>query len=142
MSKTVNRCLNNKAFDRIDHALGRPVDPLAVTYREYYAAGKDSQIAAEMRRSDYWEEGNTSGTLTYIFVTLAGRHALRDHLRAIGDPHRFFEVQWEGHAHQFVAKSRGNAKYQAYLSASDAFCDLTFREFFRTARVFAMGGQA
>jgi hypothetical protein len=68
--------------------------------------------------------------------------ALREHLKMIGDRHRRFQVEWDGHTHQIVAKSRGNAKYQAYLSASDAFCDLTFREFVRTARVFAMGGQA
>lgn len=142
MSKTVNRYLKDKAFDRIDHALGRPVDPLAETYRDYFAAGKDSEVAEGMRRSDFWKEGKTTDSLTYFFVTHAGRVALRDHLKAIGDPHRMFEVEWEGHTHKLVAKSRGNAKYQAYLCASDAFCDLTFREFVRTARVYALGGRA
>lgn len=33
---TVNRYLKDKAMDHIDHALGRPVDPLRESYRNHF----------------------------------------------------------------------------------------------------------
>ena len=33
MTRSVNRYLEDKGMDRIDHALGRPVDPMRETYR-------------------------------------------------------------------------------------------------------------
>lgn len=35
----VDRYLENQAMDHIDHALGRPLDPLGETYRNFYATG-------------------------------------------------------------------------------------------------------
>ncbi|WP_319533384.1 hypothetical protein [uncultured Cohaesibacter sp.] len=38
INHSVNRSLDDKAMDAIDHALGRPVDPMSESYRNYYCA--------------------------------------------------------------------------------------------------------
>ena len=76
----VNRYLKDKHFDRIDHALGRPVDPMVKSYRNHFAADAGSDLAAMFRASDHWREGRSDGDMAYFFVTDAGRAALRDHL--------------------------------------------------------------
>jgi hypothetical protein len=126
----VDRYLKDKAMDRIDHALGRPLYPMAETYREYFAIHTDSGLAAEFRASPYWNEGGTApGGMAYFHPSVEGRNALADHLKAIEDPHRGYLVSFDGHQSLVVARSRGNARYRHYLSVSGCFCDLTFRDF-------------
>ena len=137
MTKIVNRSLKDKAFDHIDHALGRPVDPLSETYREYFAIGRYSELAAEFRNSPYWEEADGSSSMAYFYVTRAGREALAVHLREIGDPHRLYNVTYENrrlHDISVVATSRGKAKREAYYKISDVFEDLTFGEFVKAVK--------
>ena len=132
----VNRSLKNKAFDHIDHALGRPVDPMAKTYREYFATDRDSALAAEFRNSPHWEECSGDSRMSYFYVTQAGRKALADHLREIGDHHRSYCVTYDS-GREFadisvIATSRSKAKREAYYQISDTFQDLTFGEFIRS----------
>ena len=138
MSKQVNRYLKDKTFDRIDHALGRPVDPMADTYREYFATDKSGDLADEFRQSLYWVEGKSCGDMGFFYVTRAGRAALAAHLREIKDPHRSYSVKYDaGHAIgdiHVIATSHSKAKAAAYYEISDCFTDLTMGEFFKSVK--------
>lgn len=134
---TVNRYLTDKAMDRLDHALGRPLDPLGKTYRCYFAVGKDSDLAAEFRASPHWEEGReVPGGLASFHPTQEGRQALADHLKATGDPHRGYLVSFEGHTTMVVAKSRSGARYSYFLRISDCLPDMTFGDFVERCAVW------
>ncbi len=125
----VNRYLKDRAMDRIDHALGRPLNPLSETYRDHYATDTDGAIAAEMRASPHWKGGKAIDRMAFFYVSDAGRQALADHLKAIKDPHKEYTVTFDGIEISVVATSPGKARYSAYLSASDCNEDLTFRKF-------------
>lgn len=133
----VNRYLKDKHFDHIDHALGRPVDPMGETYRDHFAADAGSKTALEMAASPHWTNGTPSSVsrLVWFYVTPAGREALRDHLNSIGDRHRLFYISWDGITITEVAETRAKARYAAFLSASDCDPDLTFKQFQAEARV-------
>lgn len=138
MAETVNRSLANKYFDRIDHALGRPLDPCATSYRNHYAITDDCPEVAEFRASLHWKESarcRAFENLIFFHVTPEGRRALAAHLREIGDPHRAFEVIFDGHPSTVVAKTHGEARYIAYLRASDCLSELTFLEFQKRSSV-------
>lgn len=131
----VNRYLKDKHFDHIDHALGRPVDPMGETYREYFAANTRSKTAREMASSPHWNYFGSAGDMSFFEVTTAGREALRDHLKAIGDRHRAFSIAWGGMTSTVIAETRSKARYLAFLRISDVYPELTFREFQSAARV-------
>lgn len=133
MNPRVDRYLGNKAMDHIDHALGRHVDPLGETYRDYFAA--DGALAEEMASSSHWKERGRRGDLRYFGVTQAGREALANHLREIGDPYRTFVITFEGYEATVAAVSAAKAKYTYWLKVSDCWSDLTFGAFCRGARV-------
>jgi len=137
MSKQVNRCLKDKAFDHIDHALGRPVDPMAETYRNHFATDADSKEGKAFAASPYWDRhGSTEpGRMTFFFVNQAGREALKQHLKEIGDKHRLYDVSYLGQTQSIVAETAAKAKYSLWLDISDCFCDLTFATFTRQASV-------
>jgi len=83
MNGPVNRSLGDPALDDVDHALGRPRNPLGETCRNYYAADPDT---VGFDGSPWWERrGNIPGGLVVWRVTAAGRQALADHLRALRD---------------------------------------------------------
>lgn len=131
----VNRYLKDRAMDRIDHALGRPLDPLAETYRDHYATATDGRAAEEMRASPFWEGGKAIDRMAFFYVTEAGRQALAAHLKEIKDPHKGYVVAFDGIEMSVVATSPGKARYSAYLSASDCNSDLTFHAFQRASKV-------
>ncbi|RVO30333.1 hypothetical protein [Sinorhizobium meliloti] len=135
----VNRYLKDKAMDHIDHALGRPVDPTGETYRNHFATGVDSQEAKAFGASENWELDGLVRGMAYFSVTGAGRKALADHLKAIGDPWRPYAVEWNEETCIYAATSESDAKKRAYSSASDVFSDLTFRKFDREASVMRLG---
>jgi hypothetical protein len=136
----VNRYLRDKVMDQIDHALGRPVDPLnnARSYRDHYAVSNES-TKDSFRSSIYWREGRTSECgMTWFHVTAAGRQALAAHLKAIGDPHRLFEVTFAPgssapHPVLIAATSRAAAKYSHWIDIRDALPDLKFGDYCRHA---------
>lgn len=124
-------------MDRIDHALGRPLDPTAETYRNHYAT--DGTLADEMAGSPFWEEGRScGGRLRSFYVTEAGCDALAKHLREIGDAHRAFLVTFEGHPRTVVAVTRDKARYSHYLDIRDSFSDLTFKDYCKRTTVAAV----
>lgn len=131
---TVNRCLKDKAMDRIDHALGRPVDPMSKTYRDHYAAD-GAELGAELTASPHWRPGGQALGMQFFYVTQEGRAALAAHLREIGDPHRTYRVRFQGDEWFVAAKSHGKARYQSYLDIADCWPDLTFGEFCRGTSV-------
>ena len=136
MSRQVNRYLKDKAMDRIDHALGRPVDPMGESHRNYFAVEPDSDIAAAFDASPFWHRNGKSGSgMAYYHVTAEGRQALKRHLKEIGDKHRLFDVTYQGQTQTVIAVSASKAKYSLWLDISDCFCDLKFGAFARAASV-------
>ena len=130
----VNRCLADKAMDVIDHALDRPLDPHAETYRNYYAA--PAGLAAEFARSPHWEVGSPMpGGLFPCVVTDDGRAALVDHLSAIGDRHRGYAISFGGHTTNIVGISASKARYSYFLDIRDCCPDLTFKDFCQRSKI-------
>lgn len=129
----VNRSLADKRMDNIDHALGRPLDPTAETYRNFYATS--APLADEMAASPFWIEGRPGKDMRYFAVTDAGRKALAAHLRKIGDPHRAYAVTFDGHEQSVVAASASKARYDYFLTLRDVMPDLTFKNYCRRVSV-------
>lgn len=77
--KSINRSLKDKMLDHVDHALGRPENPLVETYRNHYSA---SAVEADaFRDSRYWEEVTVGNEQYPVFVvTETGRKALASYL--------------------------------------------------------------
>ncbi len=130
----VNRSLSDKAFDHMDHALGRPAFPLRESHRNYFATGLGSPAALEFEHSPYWDKSGRRDDMFYYAVNQAGRQALADHLAKV-DQRRAFEVTWDHHSQIIVALSASKAKYDYYLSVRDVCPDISFLEFSSTARV-------
>ena len=131
---SVDRYLLDKVMDNIDHALGRPADPLRETYRNYFAVDDASPKAAAFRASPHWIfTGGLHGGMVTFSVTTAGRQALRDHLREVGDNHRAYLVTFDGHTGAIAAESPAKAKYEYWLRVSDVCPDLKFGAFCRAA---------
>lgn len=135
MRTSVNRYLKDKAMDRIDHALGRPVNPMGETYREYFCTDLRNPEADEMAASPCWHMGRKlDGGMVYFHVTPHGRKVLADHLKSIGEKHRLFIVSYGGFEMQVAAESHSKARYKKWLDVSDA-SDISFKEFQASARV-------
>ena len=130
----VNRYLENREMDRIDHALGRPVDPLSETHRNHYAIDLDCDTAKRMAADPCWHIGKRCGDLVFFHVTDHGRRALKAHLRDVGDAHRLFEVTVDDYPLTIrAATSHGAARYDAYLDAD--LTDVTFGEWCKRTKV-------
>lgn len=130
---SVDRSIEDPAMDHIDHALGRPFDPMRETYRNHFAT--DGALADEFAASPYWEERGGHGSMRYFGVTDAGRAALAAYLNALPNPHKMWEVTFEGHTWNCAAPTAAKARYSEWLSISDSCCELTFAAFCRNARV-------
>ena len=131
----VNRCLKDKTFDHIDHALGRPTWPLRESYRNYFAANFDSEHGRAFRASPHWEAGPViPGGLTCFRVTAAGRAALEEHLKSLG-VHNRFTVTFADQARVVSAETAAKARYRRWLDLCDVLPDLTFGTFQRQSTV-------
>ena len=129
----VNRYLADRDMDRIDHALGRPCDPMAETYRNHYATDMDHDLATRMAADPCWHMGPRVGNMVFFHVTDHGRRALKTHLRDIGDAHRLYDVSLDDYPpRQIAATSRSKARYDAWLKAD---LDMPFGEFCKRSRV-------
>jgi len=133
----VDRYLENKAMDHIDHALGRPVDPTGETYRNYFYVVGDTELRREMAASPHWTDDSEQGDDCYFAVTDAGRLALAEHLRAIGDKNRKWIVSYAGYEMEAVATTAAKARYSKWLDVSDIDDSLTFGKFQRASKVRA-----
>ena len=129
---SVNRYLENKAMDHIDHALGRPVNPLAKSYRNYFCTNAGDTLGFD--GNPHWRKVRTDHDSCVYHVTREGRAALHQHLRAIGSKTRLFVVSFNGFEESQVAKTRSEARYLKWLSVSDCY-DITFGEFMKRCRV-------
>ncbi len=133
----VNRYLEDKPMDRIDHALGRPVDPGAETYRNYFYVIGDTDLRRDMASSPHWQSEGATNEGEYFSVTHEGRAALAAHLKAIGDKHRRWIVSYAGYQMDVVATTAAKARYRKWLAISDVNEALTFGEFQRKSKVRA-----
>lgn len=132
MTEPINRCLADKTFDRIDHALGRPLNPTGETYRNFYTT--DGPEADVMAASPLWVEGKR-GSMRCFAVTDEGRSALAQYLRDVGDMHRAYTVTIDGNARTVVAINGNKARYSTFLDLRDAWPDVTFKDFCRRTTV-------
>lgn len=125
----VNRYLKNKDMDHIDHALGRPVDPINGGHRNYFY----SMVEGDERfPPPYWQDRGKG----YYSVTHEGREALSDHLREISDKHRLYIVSYKDtDMTPIAATSRSRARYRKWLDVSDLDDGLTFAHFLRKSKV-------
>lgn len=84
----VNRTLQDKYLDDVDHALGRPPDPLKESYRNHYSVSSGTPLAHRMFRSPWWECDRiiNSGRDVVFRVTDEGRQALATHLNEMHRP--------------------------------------------------------
>ena len=131
----VNRYIENKAMDHIDHALGRPVDPMGETYRNYFYVTGDTKLRRYFAHSSHWQCNGHTDTGAYFSVTDEGRRALSRHLKAIGDKNRKWIVSWGGYDMEMVATTAAKARYAKWLDISDTDDSLTFAKFQRASRV-------
>ncbi|WP_374413319.1 hypothetical protein [Novosphingobium colocasiae] len=132
----VNRYLKDKAMDHIDHALGRPVDPLAETYRNYFYVIGDTDLRRSMASCPHWESAGKTDSGEYFSVTDEGKSALAAHLKAIGDKHRHWIVSYAGYEMEVVATTAAKARYSKWLDISDTDDSLTFARFQRNSKVW------
>jgi hypothetical protein len=132
---TVNRSLEDKAMDNIDHALGRPLDPMGKTHRNFYCEDSGSELARKFRESPFWYEDSIRHESSWFMVTDEGRAALRDHLKTIKEPHRAYVVEHSGHQTMVAAKSRSAARAAVFRMVHEVRSSLTFGQFIRTAKV-------
>lgn len=130
----VNRYLEDKAFDHVDHALGRYFDPTGETHRNYFAIEAGSDLALQFDASPWWGKSGQRDGMAYFHVTDAGKAALKKHL-AKHAPMGAFTVSFDGHSTTVAAVSASKAKYSYWLRVSDVCSDLTFIQFSRAARV-------
>ena len=131
----VNRHLKDLSFDHIDHALGRPAWPMRESYRNYFAACADSNLARLFSSSPHWRAGPVgSDGLLFFQVTPAGRAALADYLRQLGAD-RVYVVTFGGHERNVPASTPAKARYAYWLEISDCLADMRFGDFIRRSRV-------
>ncbi|MCY1704519.1 hypothetical protein [Pannonibacter sp. SL95] len=130
---SINRQLDDTTMDRIDHALGRPLDPLRPSYRNHYATDE-----TEGFEPPHWRQIRIIGSDMHCYqVTDAGRAALARHLLQLGNKQRLFLVAFDDIEISIAAESRAQARYTAWLRFSDSCPDLGFRAFMMRARVSA-----
>lgn len=130
----VNRCLADKMFDHMDHALGRHFDPADQTFRNYFATDAGSALAQEFDASPWWKLGRVSDGMAYYHVTTAGIYALKGYL-AKNNPIHLFVVSFNGFSSNVTAETAGKARYADFLDRTDVYPDLTFIEFSKHASV-------
>lgn len=131
----VNRYLEDKAMDHIDHALGRPVDPREESHRNYFYVIGNTDLRRDMASSPHWESTGKTNDGEYFSVTEEGRAALAAYLKEIGDKHRRWIVSYAGYDMEVVATTRGKARYSKWLEISDVDDSLTFSKFQRNSQV-------
>jgi len=133
----VNRYLENKAMDHIDHALGRPVDPLEETHRNYFYIVGDTELRRYFAGSPHWfsvsDRDDDRGE--YFSVTDTGKAALAGYLKSIGDKNRKWIVSYAGYEMEAIAETAAKARYSKWLDISDTDDSLTFAKFQRASRV-------
>lgn len=132
---SVNRYLNDKAMDRIDHALGRPIFPMRETYRNHYATAADGELAKCFDGSAHWSLNGQRGDMAFYSVNDAGRKALADYVSNLKDKHRPFVVSFDRYSRIVPERTRAKAKYACYLAVSDTWSELTFSAFCKSASV-------
>lgn len=132
----VNRYLDDKSIDHIDHALGRPIFPLRESYRNYFAtcSGKQQE---EFSASPNWKKIGQRDDMAYFAVTETGRQTLSDYLAALEKPWKAFVVEFDGYTSIVPAKSISAARYSNYLEVSDAWSELRFADFMKRSKVRA-----
>lgn len=135
-NRSVNRYLADKAMDRIDHALGRPLWPLRESYRNHYAIDLDAPGRTEFEASSNWvlTAAAVSSNLAIYSVTPAGREALDRYLRETSKVCGWL-VQFGGYSCVVPAESAAKARYSYYLEVSDSRSELRFGDFVRQTSV-------
>lgn len=126
-----NRHLDCKSMDALDHALGRPTNPHSEGTRNFFGVEIGCDDAAAMKADPYWTHTRDFMGTSGFAVSAEGKAALYAYLKDNWTPPRCYEVSWGGSLRTIEAKTRGKAKYIAWLELD--FIDLKFGEFARDA---------
>ena len=114
----VNRYIrDNPALDDVDHALGRPYK-LSDTNRNHYATDCPEKMA-ELKASNWWNDGAEKFGMTFFCVSDEGRKALADELADTEKYGRLYSItypNYEGETLVF-AKTRSQARYHSWVKA-------------------------
>lgn len=135
LNPRVNRWLADKAMDRIDHALGRPIWPLRETYRNHFAIEGRDPLAAEFDASPHWTRYFEQWGQKFYSVTPEGREALAKHLAEQPVQHHPYLISFGGFSRVVPALTRSKAKYSYWLDVADCCSDLTFADFCRRSTI-------
>ncbi|WP_395443618.1 hypothetical protein [Caulobacter sp. UC70_42] len=116
--------LTEADLDHMHHALGRPVGPHVVPYRNYFATSTESPDAKRFEEIGLWVKGQgVPGGLTYYHVNDEGQRRVWSWLseRNRKDGLRAYAVSGGGliATKTVMAKSRSAAKYAVWLEFSD-----------------------
>lgn len=134
----INRNLKDKGANLIDHALGRPVDPLRASFRNYFVTTVGAPEAVHMAASPHWNIGKFGGTDSVSFtVNDVGRKYLSATLKAEGFCHRLYDIEyWDGMGtDNIAAETASKARYSAFLNITDIYEDLSFFDFCKLIKV-------
>ena len=123
-------------YGQTQNAWDKPI-PFGPMWQQLRRVTKPDAAIVLMAASPHWAEGKRGVSLRYFYVTDAGRAALAEHLREIGDPHRAFSITFDGHTRAVVAVSRSKARYSHFLDLSEVMPDLKFVDYCRRASVRA-----
>ena len=131
-----NRNLNDSRIDALDHALGRPTNPLAECSRNFFGVSVGSDQAAKMKADPYWTHTRDFMGTSGFSVSPDGKKALYYYLKSNWIPPKRYDVTWNGSTRNVSADKPSKAKYTAWL---DMDIDLPFGEYVRTASARVAG---
>jgi hypothetical protein len=119
-------------MDELDHALGRPDDPVLDTTRNFFGVGEDDACVDDMKNNPHWKLSRVfMGTAGFV-VSTEGKVALHEYLHKNWTPPKRYDVTWMDSTQTIVAKTAGAAKYSLWLDCD--FTDLPFGEFLKESK--------
>lgn len=127
----INRSLDDKRIDSLDHALGRPANPHGETTRNFFGVEIDCLDALAMKSDPYWVHTRDFMGSSGFAVSDEGKAALATNLEANWITPKSYDVTWGGHTSNVIAEKASAAKYRAWLNAD--LSNLTFGDFVKNA---------
>lgn len=143
MPRKFNTIIRDKHFQKLHHALGCPWPEQikGETYRNYFAAGPDSDEARRMAASPHWTGGTTAHGHAYFYVTDEGRAALYDYIMQNIEVPRRYAVSYRRYEGQtiVIAKTTSAARYAAYNENEIEWPFIEFANEVKSIRIYDRG---
>jgi hypothetical protein len=120
-------------MDNIDHALGRPTDPMGETNRNFFGIETGGSDVDEFKADPYWVHTRDFMGTSGFAVSDAGKTALTRYLKEHWVPPKCFAVTWQGITATVAAKSAGAARYSIWMDCE--WADYSFKDFLKESSV-------